>query len=261
MDLQYDPADYDFAMRLKNEVAAGCAIPFNIDLEQIFLIIRTSADYFWEYDDFSLEERYLAIKSGTIKSDGKNRLIKLPDQVMSVFGLHKVGGTLTGYSTLGDFSIERLMLSSFSSNYGGSSLGSGSTGGQSVARVQDMVGSMYELSTYNDAFSHPLSYNYSKFSKCLTILGEYHDENLVLQVFTRLPLQSLYNSHDFYRYCVSMLKLRWVKIYSMFDYKLPGGVTVRFGSYEAEASEELKEIKERIKANRAVDYFFVSGTV
>jgi hypothetical protein len=47
----------------------------------------------------------------------------------------------------------------------------------------------------------------------------------------------------------------------MFEFKLPGGVTINYSNLADQANTEMDEIKEWIQSNRAADYFFMPGTL
>ena len=47
----------------------------------------------------------------------------------------------------------------------------------------------------------------------------------------------------------------------MFEFKLPGGVSINYSSLSDSADSEIEEIKEWIQQNRAADYFFMPNTL
>ena len=50
-------------------------------------------------------------------------------------------------------------------------------------------------------------------------------------------------------------------IYGTFEFKYPGGVTIRYDSFADDAKEELEKIEEYIKEQYSVDYFFMPNTM
>ena len=61
-----DEIDYKFITRVQNEVTQSCALPFALPAERIPEYIMQAAQYFWQNDDFSIEERYYVIKNSDI---------------------------------------------------------------------------------------------------------------------------------------------------------------------------------------------------
>jgi hypothetical protein len=47
----------------------------------------------------------------------------------------------------------------------------------------------------------------------------------------------------------------------MFEFKLPGGVTINYSSLSDQADSEIDKIEEWIQNTRAADYFFMPGTL
>ena len=47
----------------------------------------------------------------------------------------------------------------------------------------------------------------------------------------------------------------------MFEFKLPGGVTINYSNLSDSAESEMDKIDEWIKENRAADYFFMPNTL
>ena len=52
-----------------------------------------------------------------------------------------------------------------------------------------------------------------------------------------------------------------VYAYGIFEFKLPGGVTINYSNLSDQASEEMEKIDEWIQNNRAADYFFMPNTL
>ena len=50
-------------------------------------------------------------------------------------------------------------------------------------------------------------------------------------------------------------------IYGMFEFKLPGGVTINYSNLSDSAQTEMENINEWIQNNRAADYFFMPNTL
>lgn len=255
-----DQVDYEFIQRIVQELTQSCALPIAIPASAIPPLILQAAQYFWENDDQSIEERYYCLKNSEFKKCGPNLLVKLPDQIISVFGVYKLTDS-HNYGVLGDFSLERMILNN---NGVMSGLGGGignnftSTSGYSLV---DLTASLYEISTFKALFQSPVSYNYNQYSNQLVVLGDVGFSDLCLQVFKRCKIQDLYKNYYFFRYCICLAKRSLSTIYGTFEFKLPGGIAINYSKFSDDASQEMDKIDEWIQKNHAADYFFNSNTI
>jgi hypothetical protein len=120
---------------------------------------------------------------------------------------------------------------------------------------------MYEVSTFNQNLNAPLSYNYNQYSSKLVLLGDVNHSDLLITCMVRCKIQDLYNNYYFFRTVVCFCKRALSTIYGMYDFKLPGGVTINYSNLSDQADEEMGKIEEWIQSNRAADYFFMPGTL
>lgn len=255
-----DEIDMAFFKRVQEEVTQSCALPFAVPIERIPEFVRQAAQWFWENVDFAQEERaYVILNRDICQCSKLNKIIKLPPQIYSVFGVHKLQQDLK-YGTMGDFSIERMLMSSYSM-FGGAGIiggGLGLTGGTGYT-LSDVMMSMYEIDTFDQFLNPPLSYNFNTYSSKLVLLGDLGYSDLIIQCYVRCKIQDLYNSYYFFRYCVCLCKRALATIYGSFEFKLPGGVTINYSTFSDTASDEINEIKEWAENNRSIDYFFLPG--
>lgn len=262
-----DEIDMQFMQNVIAEVTQSCVLPNPVPLDRIPIIILNAARWFWQNDDAAVEQRFYFIpKSELCKGNTFNKIIQLPEQIMSVQGCYR--SSETTYGNLGDFSIERMMMSSYATFGGLGSIGGG--GGAGVGgmfngvsgfKIQDVVVGMYEIDTFKQTFEPTLSYNYNEYSKKLVILGDSKGSNIVIDCWKRVRIQDLYNNYYFFRWCVCQVKMALSQIYGTFSFKYPGGVEINFSMYSDAASEELDSIKEWVENNRATDYFFQPGII
>jgi hypothetical protein len=252
-----DEVDMQFIQRVVNEVTQSCILPNPVPLERIPDIILQVCQWFWSEDDGSVEQRFYFIKNSDIcKQNAFNKIITLPQQIMGVQGCYKTSNIK--YGALGDFSIERMMMSSYSMFGGVGSItgGFGSGGGMTGYNLTDVTMSLYEIDTFQQTLNPTLSYNYNMYSKKLVILGDLRYSDLVIDCWKRIPIQALYSNYYFFRACVCYVKRALSSIYGSIQFKLPGGVEINYDLYQSQADEELDKIQEWIDNNRAVDYFF-----
>lgn len=253
--------DYQFITRVQNEVTQSCALPFAIPAERIPEYIIQAAQYFWQNDDFSAEERYYIVKNEDIcKGNKLNKIVQLPQQIMGVHGVFKLQQNLK-YGAMGDFSIERMMMSSYSMFGGAGTVGSGMGFGGVGYSLPDVVTSLYEVDTFNQTLNPPLSYNFNTYSSKLVLLGDLGWSDVLIACMTRCRVQDLYNNYYFFRYVVCLCKRALSMIYGMFEFKLPGGVTINYSALSDQADSEIDKIEEWIMNNRAADYFFMPNSL
>jgi hypothetical protein len=256
-----DELDFQFIKRVQNEVTQSCALPFALPAERIPEFILQSAQYFWLNDDFATEERYYIIKNSDIcKGNKLNKIIQLPPQIIGVHGVYKLSQQLK-YGAMGDFSIERMMMSSYSMFGGAGTIGSGFGMNGVGYSLSDVMTSLYEVDTFNQMLNPPLTYNFNTYSSKLVLLGDLGWSDVLITTMVRCKIQDLYNNYYFFRHVVCLCKQALSTIYGTFEFKLPGGVTINYSKFNDEASNELDKIEEWLKDNRAADYFFMPSTL
>ena len=261
-----DEVDMLFMQSVIAEVTQSCVLPNPIPLDRIPAIILNSARWFWQNDDMAVEQRFYFIPNHELcKGNTFNKIIQLPEQIMAVQGCYRSSETM--YGNLGDFSIERMMMSSYATFGGLGSVGGGNIGGFNAIdgatgfKLSDVVVGMYEIDTFKQTLNPTISYNYNEYSKKLVILGDTKQSNIVIDCWKRVRIQDLYNNYYFFRWCVCQVKKSLSQIFGTFSFKYPGGVEINFSMYSDDANEELEKIQEWVENNRSTDYFFQPGTM
>lgn len=260
-----DEVDMQFMQSVIANVTQSCVLPNPVPLDRIPAIILNSARWFWQNDDSAVEQRFYFIpQSELCKGNTFNKIIQLPEQIMAVQGCYRSSETM--YGNLGDFSIERMMMSSYATFGGLGSIGGGLGGfnaidGATGFKLSDVVVGMYEIDTFKQTLEPTLSYNYNEYSKKLVILGDSKGSNIVIDCWKRVRIQDLYNNYYFFRWCVCQVKKALAQIFGTFSFKYPGGVEINFSMYSDDANEELESIKEYVEQNHATDYFFQPNTI
>ena len=256
-----DEIDYKFILRVQAEVTQSCALPFALPVERIPEYILQAAQYFWQNCDFAVEERNYFIKNSDIcKTSKLNKIVQLPEQIMGVHGVYKCQSQLK-YGAMGDFSIERMMMSSYSMFGGAGTVGGGMSMQGTGYSLSDVVVSMYEVDTFNQMLNAPLTYNFNAFSSKLVLLGDLGYSDLLIATMQRCKIQDLYNNYYFFRYVVCLCKRALSTIYGMFEFNLPGGMSINYSNLSDQADSDMEKIDEWIQNNRACDYFFMPNTL
>ena len=258
-----DEIDMQFIKRVQAEVTQSCALPFALPIERIPEFCLQAAQYFWANDDYSAEERFYIIKNSDIcKGNKLNKIVQLPQQILGVHGVFKLQQNLR-YGTMGDFSLERMMMSTYSMFGGAGTVGDGMgiTNQNGGFSLQDVIISMYEVDTFNQNLNAPLSYNFNQYSNKLVLLGDLGYSDILITCMVRCRIQDLYNNYYYFRIVVALCKRALSTIYGMYEFKLPGGVTINYSNLTDQAEKDIDEIKEWIEKNRAADYFFMPNTL
>lgn len=258
-----DEVDLAFMKRVQAEVTQSCALPFALPIERIPEYCLQAAQYFWANDDFSAEERFYMIPNKDIcKHDKLNKILQLPPQILGVHGVYKIHQNLK-YGAMGDFSLERMMLSTYSM-FGGAGMiggGNGITSANGGYSLTDMTIAMYEVSTFNQTLNAPLSYNFNQYSSKLVLLGDLGYSDILITCMVRCKVQDLYNNYYYFRMVVALCKKALSTIYGTFEFNLPGGITINYSNLADQAEKDIDDIKEWIEKNRAADYFFMPNTL
>ena len=258
-----DNIDYQFITRVQKEVTQSCALPFAVPAERIPEYILQAAQWFWENVDMACEERMYVIKNSDIcKGNKLNKMVQLPPQIMGVHGCFKIQEHMK-YGAMGDFSLERMMLSTYSMFGGTGTVGGGFNGTTGMAgyTITDVMASMYEVDTFNQMLNPPLTYSFNMYSSKLNIMGDLGWSDILIDCMVRCRIQDLYNNYYFFRLVVAFVKRALNTIYGTFEFKLPGGVTINYSNLSEQADKDYDEIKEWAERNRACDYFFQPNTL
>ena len=258
--LQEDQVDYQFIQRIIQELTQSCALPLPIPAASIPPLIIQAAQWFWQNCDFCLEERIYLLKNSEFKRCCNNELVKLPPQIMSVFGVYKVNPNYY-YGAMGDFSLERLVINNtvLASGAGGSL--TDTYGNGSGYNLTDMMAGLYEISTFKTMFDVPLTYNYNEFSNYLNVIGDLGPSDVVLDTMVRCKIQDLYKNYYFFRLCVCFGLRSMATIMGAFTFRLPGGSEINYQVFRDMANEEIQKIEEWVQKNHSADYFIMSNTV
>lgn len=255
-----DAVDMKFMMDVVEEVTQSCLLPNPIPLARIPKIIGNVAKWFWQNDDSAVEQRFYLIKNSEFcKGNALNKIVQLPPQIMAIQGCYKTD--YLKYGAMGDFSVERMMLSTYSLYGGVGGIGGGLGAGGLGYDLKDYVVSMYEVDTFKQTLQPTLSYNYNMFSKKLIVYGDLGLSDVLIDSWKRIRLQDLYQNHYFFRYCVCEVTKSLSRIFGTFTFKYPGGVEVRYDDFKSDAIDEIKDIEEEIRNLHANDYFFQPNTL
>jgi len=257
-----DAVDFQFIQRVQKEVTQSCALPFALPIDRIPEFIIQAAEWFWLNSDWCSEERMYVIKNSEFCKGGINKIVTLPHKIIGVHGVYRVQSQMR-YGAMGDFSLERMMMSSYA-NFGGvGSVGGGLMGNPGMVgySLTDVVTSLYEVDTFNQTLNSSLTYDYNIFSHQLVILGDLKWQDVLINCYVRCKIQDLYNNYYFFRFVVCLAKQALSSIYGRFEFKLPGGIQINYSSLAEEGKDEMEKIEEWVQNHNGVAYFFQPNTL
>lgn len=269
-----------FTDRINKQMTLNCQIPFSLPVAAIAQIVGEAKRYFYNNYEDAVEEIYLTcpwevfqhdsfrlgltnrtgmdgnkiLKSETQKDRG---VLVMPDNVFSVLRVYQLGG-FSGEAGWGgikldggnkDFTVRRLFSSAmYNSN---------------LAVSADNMVYWTCLLNYYDTSRQMLqemnSFSFNRLTKRLRFTGELPTRSCVFQVLAAIEDCSLYSDDLFFRYCVAYCMKHMSRILGMFQYNLPGNVTINYDMYTQWGDSELQEIKEEMNQMRhSVSYFYTT---
>jgi hypothetical protein len=244
--------EQEFISDVKQELTVACAVPIVPKDAELKRIIKYAAEWFYKNFEDSVEERYYAIPKTVFRSDAfrRNRTIPMPDCVFSVFQLKKLKEDFSSslsFDGTSDLGIDKFIFKD------SANLGFGSES------LMYYVVNLFWLDTTSHIMNHTITYNFNRNSHKLFIGGETPDRDIVASCFVKMDLEFLFNEEVFYRYVVATAKTQMSRVIGTFKYPLPGGVEINYDLLREEGKDMLKEIKEEIRKDEGMDFFFTTG--
>lgn len=254
-DNRLSPEDFEFFSRVSGEVKSSNALPFDIPPERLPKIVIKALKWFWEfYDEATYEESYYIpvseINKGK-KDQVGNKIVYLPNTVEGISDIKPVSGA-TGLALKDILKIPLLQTygSGYRSTYGSDPGSSGATDshyGYPNYQISNMVISMFEYDTYQNVFKKGIKHSFNKNTGKLNIIGKVDGAGIVLDVFTRLQPEEMYNDYYFEEYCIGKVMEELGKIVTTFQFNFPGEITINYDQIKQDGTEKVEKIKEEIK--------------
>lgn len=243
------PEDIDFFERVNDNITSGNALPFNIPVDSFFRIVIRSMKWFWEWNEYAVQEKTLFIPSSDIPTQfGGNIELLFPEGIEGIFGVD-VTGSASGIR-LADY-MRIPLLNSFGSSTGYNSASSGY--GRSNVSVSDSVIAMYEFSTYQELMKRGVRFSYNKNTRIFRVMSSVSG-SLVVQAMVRLTPQELYNDQLFEDYVTARVEEQLGKIVTTFNFELPGGVQLNYDQIKENGRDAREKIEEQIKNAQNTDF-------
>lgn len=230
---------------INNEIQLSCALPYALPEAEVKRIINRAKEWFWVNYQWAVEEKLMPIPREVFEHEHfrSTRFIQLPDCVVSVYEFREI----TGMGIIGnpdrDFSDSKLLGAEiFLSPFQGDNL---------VYRT-----AMYSMFDLAKAYLlETIAYKYNRNTKRMSVLGRNPFRDTFVRVAAKIPDESLFDDEIFVRYCLAMAKINLGRILQLFNYNLPGGITVNFDTTKQDGIQEMEQIKAQIDGENTADWF------
>ena len=243
----------EFITLISDEVSADCSLPFNVPVKTINRVIDKDAlKWFYKNYEYSLEDRYMVIESGYDEKElfKKERTIKLPECVYSVFSVRESGDNYIFGDANKDFTYEKFVVQQ--SGTGVSSLGSGP---ETLVYTTFLM--MY-LDTVKQMTDYSITFSYNHLTHKLTLNGEIKHKPLIVTVAKKIPAEDLFEDEYFIRYVAGRVKMQLGRALGTVKAPLIGNIEIDFESIKEEGKEEVDKVIEEVNEDDSPDYFFLS---
>ncbi len=255
-----------FLTELGDDLTGACMVPVNLPQREIMNIVKRAKKWFYKNYEDAVRENYFIVPTSVFDSDyfKNHRSLNLPNasadgsgSVFSVFGVYDTGsgfqsagsGLDVRFQSGGDFALEKML-------FRGMYEGAGSAEAAEELQYYVLNQSLADMSRM--ILENPISYNYSRLTGELKILGDKPKDDVVLHVYETLPDCALYEDEIFFRYCSAKIKQSLGAKLGIFKFALPGNVEFDYDAIKDMGDTELESIIEEIKGDEGVDYMFHS---
>ena len=255
-----------FLTELGDELTGACMVPVNLPQREILNIVKRAKKWFYKNYEDSVSENYYHIPHSIFSSDyfKKNRTLNLPGanvdgsgSVFSVYGVHDIssgfgstgGGLDVRFQSGGDFAIEKMLLRG---------MYDGSGAAESAEELEYYVLNQSLADMARQILENPISFNYSRLTGELKIMGDTPKGDVILDVYETIPDCALFDDEIFFRYCSAKIKQSLGAKLGIFKFALPGNVEFDYDAIKDMGDTELESIIEEIKGDEGVDWMFHS---
>lgn len=270
-----------FTDRINKQMTLNCQIPFSLPVQAIAQIVGEAKRYFYNVYDDAVEEQYITcpwevfqtpeFRTGLYNRNGMdgNQILKsetqkdrgvivMPDNVFSVIRVYQVGrfsGEAGWGSTMRldggnrDFGVQRMFASSMYN----------AALPQSADNLLYWTCNWYFYDQSRQLLQEMHGFKYNRLTKKLRFTGQLPTMPVIFQVLTTVDDCALFDDDLFFRYCVAMCMKNMSRVLGMFNYNLPGNVSINYEMYKQWGDEEIQEIKDELENKRSnVAYFFTT---
>jgi hypothetical protein len=256
----------ELVIEIENALSYSCALPYNLNREEIKRIIGRAKAWFYDNYQYAVEDRVFVIANSIFnhKEFRATRQLKLPDSIVTVYEVREVGGSGISGNPDRDFGDSKLL--------GSELLLSPFVGDNLVYRT--VMYSYFDLA--RAYLLNTFAFKWNKNTKKLTILGRDPNRSqkggnragsqlaqgfgvggvdVSVRCFVAINEEDLFADELFVRYCIAKSKIALANMLSVFSYNLPGGVQINPSEFKSTGEAELQEVMEMINGENTPSYF------
>lgn len=237
----------DFISNIQGELTVAGSLPEIVKTEEIQRIIKNASNWFFDNWDQAVEPTHYVITKGQFNNSEfkQNRVIQLPECVVSVYDVREINGIGRLGNIDRDFAEDRLIASEiFLSSFHGDDL---------VMRT-----AQYQYFDLAKAFFlEHISYDFNKNTKKVSIIGRDPKFDVIINTYAKIPLNKLFDEIYFLQWCTAEAKKSFGRLVTTYPFPLPGGVTINGDSMKSEGEEELVRLRETIDGESPPAWFYI----
>lgn len=240
----------EFHTKIQDWLSEGCSVPLNVNERKLTLVINEAYKWFKDKYDMAHEHRYMIVSSENYKTSiwQQSRQIALPDCVVAVTKCQLPNRPLG----VGDFS--NLVERSFSRRHGNLAKYGMNAGGGRTDSLFYLMAKMH-ASYLNDLSLFTYSYEYNNRTNRLTIKGRDPQSNLLLEVYTMLSYEELFEDRLFFQYVLGKCYKSLGKVYGVVDMQLIGQLNISSGDLQSAGDDLIQEVNDDIENGQSADFF------
>lgn len=231
----------------QDELTVSSGLPNSISTKEIERIIAVAERWFYiNYKNAVEQDYYIVPQSYFLTEEFKNRrFIQMPDCVTNVIDVREIrGGSRIGIVDR-DITENKIIASEMYLNP--------MIGDDLVQRTAQYA--YWDLT--KAFFLDTVAFAFNQNTKRVKITGRDPRTNLIIRVMSKIPEDKLYNDDFFIRYVFARAKIQLGMMYSLYQYQLPGGVTINASTFKDMGEKELQEIKDQINNENPPSWFLV----
>lgn len=228
---------------IQQELTVGCRLPRILDPIEIRRIVeKRSEPYFYKNYSYAVQKTYYYLdkKVFTIDEFTRYGYITLPCEIQNV----------TWIFPTSDKSLYELGI-----NAPNLSVNFGVTNQPYVSSYLSTIGELGTYKTIMDGFSDMLNqltkttfkYDFNENNNRLNFLTSTDKVgSFIIEAYSRIEAECLYDDELFQRYVAAQCKLQISNLLGMFNFNLPGGVSIEPSRLESQADKEMDKVEEEI---------------
>lgn len=237
----------ELVLDIQQELTFSKGLPFQLNEAEIKRIITIAEKFFYDNWRYAVEPRYILLPQDLFNTPQFNKSpeIKFPDCVQFVSGLREIKhGSIFGTIDR-DFSDMKFLGSeTFLTPFVGDSL---------VYRTV-----MFSFIDLTKQFTiETISYHYNKNTKIMYDLGRKPKFDAVAIVDKKIDACYLYDDELFQRYVRAKAKMRLAEQLQMFNFTLPGDVTLNMQNLADKAEKEMENVEKMMAGENTLNYMII----